>query len=451
MAAALGGAFAATPCVRAGTRALNVIVIYCDDLGYGDLGCYGSRLKTPNLDSLAEAGMRFTHFYSASAVCSPSRAALLTGRYPTRVDVPGVLDPNDTGGLSLAETTLPQMLKSAGYRTKCVGKWHLGTQAGYLPTDRGFDEYFGIPYSHDMNPRVLMRNTDVIEQPARLDTLTQRYTDEAVQFIGANQDRPFFLYLAQPFPHIPLAASPRFRGKSGLGMYGDVIAELDWGVGEILRALRANGLEDNTLILFSSDNGPWYQGSAGRLRGRKGETYDGGFRVPLIARLPGQIPAGQVCEGLATTMDFLPTLARLCNAPLPSQPLDGMDIWPLLTGRAAELTRPAFLYFDGWNIQCARLGKWKLHLTRYNSRPYSPTPSGGRMNLPLCHPELYDLSNDGDESFDEAPDNLEIVAEIQASVAALLPTFPEVVQTVWRDTMNRRVQDTPAGSLPEAG
>ncbi len=255
---------------------------------------------------MASEGVRFTNCCSADPVCSPSRAALLTGRYPTRVGVPRVLFPNDKEGLDLGETTLADVLKARSYRTMCIGKWHLGRPAPYLPTSRGFDEYFGIPYSNDMTPRVLMHNTDVIEQPAQLDSLTQRYTAQATRFIQASKEAPFFLYMPHTFPHIPLAASVAFRGKSSEGLYGDVVEEIDWSVGEVLGTLKSNGLDDNTLVLFSSDNGPWYQGSPGKLRGRKDTTYEGGVREPFIARWPGHIPRDRVCDALCSLMDVFP-------------------------------------------------------------------------------------------------------------------------------------------------
>ena len=284
----------------------NIVFILCDDLGYGDLGCYGSKIPTPNLDRMAAAGVRFTNFSSADPVCSPSRAALLTGRYPTRVGVPHVFFPQDKGGMNLDEVTLANVLKNRGYRTICIGKWHLGRPVEYLPTSRGFDEYFGIPYSNDMNPRVLMHNTEVIEQETDLSTLTPRYTEQAIRFIRENRGSPMFLFLPQTYPHIPLGASERFRGKSPEGLYGDVVQEIDWSVGEIRRALKENGLEQNTLVIFTSDNGPWYQGSPGKLRGRKNTTYEGGVREPFIAAWPGKIPANRVCDGLASMLDMFP-------------------------------------------------------------------------------------------------------------------------------------------------
>lgn len=436
------------PQALAAARPPNIIFIYADDLGYGDLGCYGSGIPTPNLDRMAAEGARFTQFYSANPVCSPSRAALLTGRYPTRVGVPRVLFPQDTTGLSESETTIAQMLKAKGYKTMCVGKWHLGRPAPYLPTSRGFDEYFGIPYSNDMNPRPLMHNLEVIEEPATLDTLTPRYTEQALRFIESAKGSPFFLYFAHTYPHIPLASSERFRGKSGAGLYGDVVEELDWSVGLVLESLKKLGVDNDTLVMFSSDNGPWYQGSPGRLRGRKGTTYEGGVREPFIARFPGRIPAGAQSRAVTSTMDILPTLAHLCDAPLPQKPLDGIDIWPLLTAQKRDIEREALLYFDNWNVQCARWRKWKLHFARYNSGAYSPAPQGGRINLPLPAPELYDLENDPDESYDMAPENPAVVAEIRNRVERLVEGFPEEVRKAYRETKAKQVDPTQVGRVP---
>ncbi|MFN8939589.1 MAG: sulfatase, partial [Acidobacteriota bacterium] len=331
-------------------RAPNLILIYADDLGYGDLGCYGGRIRTPHLDRLAKEGMRFTQCLSANPVCSPSRAALLTGRYPTRVKIPRVLFPRDREGLPEDETTIAAMLKPQGYRTHCVGKWHLGHHPEHLPTSRGFDGYFGIPYSNDMDPPVLLRSgkggVEIVEQRAAMDRLAGRYAEEAVKFIDSAKDSPFFLYFPHTFPHIPLGASARFRGKSAQGLYGDVVEELDWGVGQVWEAVKRHGLDRETLIVFSSDNGPWYQGSPGPLRGRKGATLEGGVRVPLIARMPGTVAANRVSDELVSTMDVLPTFARLSGAKLPAKPLDGADLLPLLTGREQRRQREALLYFD---------------------------------------------------------------------------------------------------------
>lgn len=446
--AASTGALAGQFSGRAATRPPNVVFIYADDLGYGDLGCYGGHIATPNLDRMAAQGVRFTNFYSANPVCSPSRAALLTGRYPTRVGIPRVLFPNDTIGLPDSETTIAQVVKPLGYKTMCIGKWHLGHLPQFLPTKRGFDAYFGIPYSNDMNPRVLMRDGEVIENPAVLETLTPRYTEEAVHFIERSKDGPFFLYMPHTFPHIPLGVSPRFRDKSREGLYGDVVEELDWSVGEVLSAVRKNGLEDNTLVMFSSDNGPWFQGSPGKLRGRKGMTYEGGMREPFIARWPGHIPGGRVVDGVASTIDILPTVAKLTGAALPSKPLDGIDIWPMIAGGRNEIDREAFLYFDNVNLQCARWKRWKLHVARYNSLAYSPPPADGRVNLPLRPPELYDLSADDNEDYDVAAQHPEIVREIQARIERLIVTFPDIIQHAWAETQMRPTAPSATGAVP---
>ena len=440
-ASRLSGATARTP---------NIVFILCDDLGYGDLGVYGSRNRTPNFDRLASQGVRFTNFCSADPVCSPSRAALLTGRYPTRVGVPRVLSPQDTGGLSLDETTLADTLKTRGYRTMCIGKWHLGRPSPYLPTSRGFDEYFGIPYSNDMPPRVLMHNTEVIEQTADLASLTPRYTEQALKFINQAKKSPFFLYLPHTYPHIPLAASERFRGKSPQGLYGDVVEELDWSLGELIRGLLQNGLDQDTLIMCSSDNGPWYQGSPGKLRGRKNTTWEGGVREPFIARWSGRIPGGIVCDGLASMMDVFPTVARLCGAPLPSKPMDGIDIWPLLHGDQQFIERAPLLYFDNWDLQCARWMNWKLHIARHNTAAFTPAPPGGRINFLLPRPELYNLANDPDESYDVAADNPQIVAQIEARIAEMIKGFPEQVGKAYAEAQALKVNpNTPAGSYPQ--
>src|SRR5580698_8742574 len=290
---AAGGALVCSSMMRSQpAKPPNVVLILCDDLGFGDLHSYGSSIATPNVDAMAQEGVRFRQFYSASNVCSPSRAALLTGRYPTRVGVPDVLTPDATSGLNLSEKTIAEVLKPVGYSTMCVGKWHLGTQPQFMPTSRGFDSYYGIPYSNDQSPSILVQNTTVIESPVVLDTLTQRYTQQATNFIKASKSSPFFLYLAHTFPHIPLAASNAFLGKSGLGLYGDVVEEIDWSVGQVLQSLKDNGVDNNTLVMFTSDNGPWFLGSPGKLRGRKGWSYEGGVREPFIARFPGRIPAG---------------------------------------------------------------------------------------------------------------------------------------------------------------
>ncbi len=428
----------------------NIVLLYADDLGYGDLSCYGSRIPTPRIDELAQHGVRFTQFCSASSVCSPARAALLTGRYPARTGVLGVLGPGDDGGISPTEETLAELLQSAGYRTGCFGKWHLGATPGYLPNDCGFEEFLGLPYSHDMWPRPLMHNRDVIESPARVENLTPAFTEAAVRFIGDHKREPFFVYLPYTAPHIPLAVAKRFRGKTPGGAYGATLRELDWSVDEVVNAIDEAGVGENTLVLFSSDNGPWYQGSNGPLRGRKRETLEGGVRVPLIARMPGRLPAGATQDGFCSALDVLPTVANVAGVPLPGNPLDGADIWPLLSGTTSEggdSHRDVFLYFDHLNIQCARMGNWKLHVTRYDSPAWVPRPAAGRTSLPL-RPELYHLVDDPTESYDVAEENPAVVGKILDGIREQLHRLPEFVQWTWNDTMARKTEWIPAGALP---
>jgi arylsulfatase A len=463
------GAAALRPAVRGQTNAVrghwglsqppNIVLIVADDLGYGDLGCYGSQNQTPNLSSLAQQGVMFRQFYSANPVCSPSRASILTGRYGVRVGVPTVFTPTDVGGLSTTEVTIAEMLKPAGYSTMCVGKWHLGRPLQYLPTSRGFDSYYGIPYSNDMTPSILMQNTDIIETPVDLTTLTQRYTQQAVGFINKSAGNPFFLYMAHTSPHIPLYCSPAFCGKSGMGIYGDVIQEIDWSVGQVMEALQTNGVDQNTLVMFTSDHGPWFQGSPGGLRGRKGDTFDGGVRTPFIARLPGRI-AGltprhpprlgniRTLETMATALDILPTIAGFTQIPLPPNPSDGVDIGPVLTGQAADVSRPLFLYFSTWDLQCARMGPWKLHVARNTVPAYTATPQVGFFNLRLINPELYNIDTDPDESVDVSTQNPDIVAQIQQQIQQALPSFPADVQTAWAKTQSIPVYPNEPGSYP---
>jgi arylsulfatase A-like enzyme len=433
---------------RASSRPPNIVVIAADDLGYGDLSCYGSGISTPAIDSLAQQGMQFLQCNSASSVCSPARAGILTGRYPNRYGIPHVLDVTDTYGIPDSETTLAQMLKPSGYATMAVGKWHLGSVQPYLPINKGFDEWYGIPYSIDQGNRPLMHNTDIIEQPADLTTLTQRYTQQAVSFINRAAGSPFFLYLAHSFPHIPLAASTPFLGRSFQGLYGDVVQEIDFSTGQVLQALQAAGIDNNTLVLFTSDHGPWYQGSPGGLRGRKGETFEGGTRVPFLARFPGYIPAGQVSRSLVSTLDILPTVAALTGAALPPLPPDGVDLNPLLTGRSATVPRDAFLYFNDVYLQAARMENWKLHVTRFNMPAFSQAPSCGRLSLPLPCPELYDVLMDPDEGHDRADRNPATVNQIRARMDALIQTFPPNIQNAWQNTLAQQVQGTPSGCYP---
>ncbi|WP_372775418.1 sulfatase [Mangrovibacterium sp.] len=396
VAVACGAGF--TSCIKT-EKAPNVIIIFTDDQGYNDVGCFGSPLiKTPNLDQMAKDGVRFTDFYSASSVCSPSRAALLTGCYPPRVGVPAVLWPASETGLANKELTIADMLKQQGYATACIGKWHLGDQPEHLPTAQGFDQYYGIPYSNDMSINrgfklsanmvynegmnldslreekwrggkvPLMRQDEVIEYPVDQTTLTKRYTEEAVAFIREKQDSNFFLYFAHTMPHIPLYVSDEFKGKSARGLYGDVIEEIDWSVGQLLKTIKELGLDENTLVVFSSDNGPWdlkngHGGSAKPLRGHKFATYEGGMREPMIAQWKGKIPAGSVCHEIASTIDLLPTIAQLTGGKLSEAPIDGKDIWPLLSDPEQSKTpHEAFYYYLKETIQAVRSGDWKLRI-----------------------------------------------------------------------------------------
>jgi arylsulfatase len=447
-AAAAAPILAAQSRLRAPRQHPNFLVILTDDLGFGDVGFTGSRIKTPNLDRLAAAGAQFSQFYSGNPVCSPSRAAFLTGRYPTRMGIPGVLFANDTYGLPTAETTIPQMLKPAGYTSACIGKWHLGSLPQFLPTNRGFDMFYGVPYSNDMRPLPMMYNLNVVETDTDNDLLTQKYTAAAVKYIQTNKDRPFFLYLAHNVPHQPLGASAAFKGKSDLGIYADAVEEMDWSVGQVMQALEDAGITRHTLSVFTSDNGPWFQGSAGRLRGRKAETYEGGVREPFIAYMPGTIPAGTAPAGFGSLMDLFPTFAGLASVPSPALPLDGINIWPMMTGKQSTIDREALLYFDSWNLQCARLGPWKLHVARYNSLPWAEQPPEGRVNLPLVNPELFNIESDPEESYECSAAHPDVVKDIQERIQTALFSFPSQVQTEWALTRARQTQPFAPGAMP---
>lgn len=433
---------------RAALRPPNVVVILADDLGFGDIGAYGSSLRTPNIDRMASEGMLFRQVCAPSSVCSPSRAGLLTGRYGVRVGIPDVMYPDSGGGLPPSETTIAQSLRSVGYRTMCVGKWHLGSDPAYMPTNRGFDDFYGLPYSNDMSPLPLMRNLRCVDASADNNLLTQRYTAQAKDWISSSADRPFFLYMAHNVPHLPFGVSDDFKGATKLGAYADAVAELDWSVGQVLGQIRDSGLDDNTLVMFTSDNGPWYQGSAGRLRGRKGDTWEGGMREPFIARMPGRIPAGSTSDVVGSLLDIFPTVAGLTGAPRPAQPLDGVDLWPAFTGEQKSVYRDVLLYFDHWDIQCARYGPWKLHVSRTNVPAWTEEPAEGRINLPLPRPELYNLDRDPAESYECSRDFPEVVVDLQDRIAAMLPSFPAAVQNAWRNTANSPTRWTPVGASP---
>ncbi len=407
----------------------NLLIIFCDNLGYGDVGCFGStRNRTPHLDRMAAEGMRLTSFYVTSGVCTPSRASLMTGCYPRRVGLHvnatggAVLRAVDRKGLAPQEITIAELLRTAGYATACVGKWHLGDQATFLPTRQGFDEYFGIPYSDDMTARVvdgvtwpelpLMRGERVVEAPADRDTLTRRYTEETIRFIAAHRDRPWFVYLPQAMPgstNRPFASQP-FRGRSANGAYGDAIEELDWSTGEILAALRRWGLERRTLVVWTSDNGAVdrQHGSNRPLSGWGYTTMEGAMRVPCIVRWPGHVPAGVSCAELCTTMDLLPTFARLAGtAPPADRIIDGKDISPLLTGApGARSPHEAFFYYYLEQLQAVRSGRWKLHL------PLAGKWQNFRGTTKASQAELYDLELDLGESHNVAAQHPDVVARL---------------------------------------
>ena len=447
-------ASAATPPTptRAGTP--NVIIILADDLGYGDLGSYGGkRMRTPNLDRLAAEGMRFTSFY-AQPVCGPSRAALMTGSYPLRVAKrKNVVEHHPR--LHAQEITIAEILKTRGYATAAYGKWDLAGhsqkasayESDLLPTHQGFDEFFGTPSSNDSTVN-LLRGTEVVENGADMSTLTQRYTDEAISFIRRSKDRPFFVYLAHSMPHTRVAASPAFAGKSAAGLFGDAVEELDSHVGRLWEALRAEGLDESTYIIFTSDNGPWYLdrhlaapddartrgpqgqlkypfnqrdergahfGAAGPLRGAKASSWEGGFRVPCIVRAPGRVSAGTTCHEIASTLDLLPTLAKLAGATAPADRIiDGRDIGPLLHGTAgATSPTEAFYYYCHTRLEAVRAGRWKLHPPRPENKAWSvfgaPTETAA-----LAEPLLFDLEADIGERTNVAAQHPPVVARLSA-------------------------------------
>jgi uncharacterized sulfatase len=420
----------------------NFILLFADDLGYGDLGCFGHpTIRTPNLDRMAHEGIKLTSFYSAAPVCTPSRVALLTGRYPMRSGLHRVVFPEDHVGIPESEVTLAEGLKPQGYRTMAIGKWHLGhKRSGSLPTSNGFDAYFGLPYSNDMippyvetkEPLRMYRNAVPIEEPVDQTTLTERYTEEAVKFIRASKGRPFFLYLAYSYPHVPLHASTKAKGQSRRGLYGDVVETIDSSVGTLLKTLQSEGLDRNTLVLFTSDNGPWLAkglegGSAGLLRAGKGTTYEGGMREPFVARWPGKIPPGLVSAEVATTMDLYTTILTAAGGTVPGdRPVDGKDILPLLTGRSGS-PHEAFYYYGAYILEAVREGRWKLRVAvdpatfaGHRERLLEATRRDGRtfaaasLEEGKASPELFDLEADPSERFNRTADHPEIVARLRA-------------------------------------
>lgn len=412
----------------------NIVIVFADDLGYADIEGYGSAVTTPNLFKLQQQGMRFTSFYSQPS-CSPSRASLMTGCYPQRVGFPFVVGPKGPSwtsnnyflGLNPSETTLPEMLKAKGYTTTCIGKWHLGHYKEHLPTHHGFDEYFGVPYSNDMWPPngpypelPLIEGDEVLETDPDQSELLTRYTNRAVETIRKNKSRPFFLYLAHNMSHVPIFASEAFKDKSGKGLYADVIKEIDWSVGELMKALAENKIDDNTIFIFTSDNGPWlvygnHAGSAGALREGKGTTFEGGTRVPFVVKWPGKVTPGTTSSIYASLFDLLPTFAEITGARLPSQKIDGKSMLPLWRGRTKEI-RDAQYFYVGNNLQAIRSGRWKLHLPHPYEHLTEPGYDGtrGKTESKSIELSLFDLASDVAESIDVAAQHPDVVERLQA-------------------------------------
>ncbi len=433
----MGAAVFALPCLacsKKSSRLPNIVIIFADDQGYADVGIFGAKgFTTPNLDKMASEGIRFTDFYASQAVCSASRASLLTGCYSNRVGILGALSHRHEHGISDDEMTFAELVKQKGYATGIFGKWHLGHHPQFLPTRHGFDEYFGLPYSNDMWPfhpehpdaypdLPLIDQEEVVEVNPDMNTLTTRYTERAVQFIEKNKDNPFLLYVPHSMPHVPLGVSDKFNGKSEQGMYGDVIMEIDWSVGQILDTLKKHDLDENTLVIYTSDNGPWvsygdHAGSAGPLREAKGTSWDGGQREPAIMRWPAKIPAGAVCGEPAMTIDILPTIARLIDGQLPDHKIDGLDIWPLMSGESGAISPHEYLiFYYGPQLQGIRSGDWKLHF------PHKYRTLNGRLGgtggIPVKYDQaetrlaLYNLKKDIGEKNNVADQHPDIVAKL---------------------------------------
>jgi len=442
------------------TRPPNVVLLFADDLGYSDVGCYGAvGFKTPNLDRIAAEGRQFTSFYVAQAVCTASRAALMSGCYPNRIGMHGALNHTSKEGINDAELLLPEMFKSRGYATACFGKWHLGQQRQFLPLRQGFDEFLGLPYSNDNGPLhpvvrdipalPLIDGESVVEHDPDQSQFTRRLTERAVAFIERNKDRPFFLYVPHIMPHVPIFASDRFRGTSELGLYGDVVQELDWSVGEIVSAIQKRGLDEQTLVIFASDNGPFlsygsHAGTARPLRGGKLTTFEGGIRVPCIFRWSGKIPAGDECDELVSALDLLPSLARLVGGELSSNPVDGVDVSAVLAGPAgATSPRQTFYCYSGDELHAVRSGPWKLHVPHDylvvdgeprtdgkpanfgRAKPLSITVSGIRgiasrhgYKVEQIGVSLYNLQDDVGETTNVAASHPEVVERLLGLIEA---------------------------------
>ena len=400
-------------------RQPNVILVLADDLGYGDIGANGATaIATPNIDRMAREGVRLTGFYASANICTPSRAGLLTGRYAIRSGLAHqVIEPDDEHGLPAAEITLAELLRDAGYRTSMIGKWHLGHTPAHWPTRQGFESFFGLPYSNDMQPLALYRGEEAIEEPVIQATLTERYTEETIRQMSAAGDRPFFIFLSHTFPHIPLHASEQFSGRSRAGLYGDVVETIDWSMGEILGSLAERGLDQNTLVIFTSDNGAWFEGDNGPFRDGKGSTWEGGYRVPFIARWPGTLPAGTVTNALSMNIDLLPTIAALTDSALPEgHVLDGRDIRPLLNG-ADESPHEVVYFFDNENIAAVRTPRWKLMVLSYyrrNIAAYERFQEGVGFSNWL----LFDMTEARPGRYSLARDKPDVLADMLAYLKA---------------------------------
>ncbi len=434
----------------------NIVIIFTDDQGYEDMGAFGSPdIETPHLDQLAREGVKLTSFYAAQAVCSASRAALLTGCYPNRVNIHGALGPESSKGLHPEEMTLAESLKSIGYTTAIMGKWHLGDHPDLLPTKQGFDEFFGIPYSNDMWPAhpwqgtvfdfpalPLFRNDSILRYYEKDQSqLTTRITEESVRFINENAGKPFFLYIPHPQPHVPLFVSDKFKGKSERGLYGDVIMEIDWSVGEIRKALERNGIDSNTLILFTSDNGPWlsygdHAGSPGIFREGKGTAFEGGHREPFIAWYPGILPAGATFDTPVMAIDIFPTIAELTGAPLPAREIDGKNVWSVLTGKSSSSPHEAyFFYYHTNELHAVRSGDWKLYFPhRYRTLSGRPGGTGGEPvdydYVELNEIALYNLDDDPSESTNVADEFPGIVEELSVMADSMRSELGDALRGV---------------------
>ncbi|MDT0539087.1 sulfatase [Croceitalea sp. P059] len=416
----------------------NIVLIFTDDQGYQDVGVFGSpNIRTPHLNKMASEGLKLTNFYAAQAVCSASRAAILTGCYPNRISIHGALMPNAKIGLAHQEVTIAEMLQQKGYATGIFGKWHLGDHPDYMPLNHGFDEFFGIPYSNDMwpnhpqqgpifdfDPLPLYENEVVIDTLTDQSNLTTQITQKSVEFIKRNKDKPFFLYVPHPQPHVPLFVSDKFKGRSERGLYGDVIMEIDWSVGQIMKTLKDAHIDDNTLVIFTSDNGPWlaygnHSGSAKPLREGKGTAWEGGQREPFIAHFPGKIPSGTTLKTPLMAIDILPTLAEMVGADLPINEIDGKSAWRLFKGETEKSPQDVyFFYYKKNELHGVRYGKWKLYFphsyrTMRGQEPGKDGLPGEYKIIGIKEIELYDLENDISETKNLALEKPEVVAKIK--------------------------------------